>query len=144
MKTTQQPARPVARTWARHFEASSVLLFAALTWGSAGGVHAQSGGTSSPSTPSKTVIGPSSASSGKATFGGSATESPSSSGGAGAGSSGNSASAAAFQRADKDHDGMLSAQEAATLPAIGSRFESLDTNKDKMLSRQEFEAGLKS
>lgn len=36
MKTTQRTAPAHARTWAHHFEASSVLLFAALTFGAAG------------------------------------------------------------------------------------------------------------
>ena len=57
MKTTQRTAPAHARTWAHHFEASSVLLFAALTFGAAGAVQAQSGSTSSPSHASKSVIG---------------------------------------------------------------------------------------
>ena len=60
MKTTQRTAPAHARTWAHHFEASSVLLFAALTFGTAGAVQAQSGSTSSPSQASKSVIGPAS------------------------------------------------------------------------------------
>ncbi len=39
---------------------------------------------------------------------------------------------------------MLSPQEASTFPAIGERFQALDKNQDKMLSREEFEAGAKS
>lgn len=100
MKTTQRTAPAHARTWAHHFEASSVLLFAALTFGAAGAVQAQSGSTSS--------------------------------------------AAAAFDRADADRNGMLSPQEASTFPAIGERFQALDKNQDKMLSREEFEAGAKS
>ena len=52
--------------------------------------------------------------------------------------------AAAFDRADADRNGMLSPPEASTFPAIGERFQSLDKNQDKMLSREEFEAALKS
>ena len=55
-----------------------------------------------------------------------------------------SSAAAAFDRADADRNGMLSPQEASTFPAIGERFQSLDKNQDKMLSREEFEAGAKS
>jgi hypothetical protein len=142
MKTKQQlaphtasPQNPASRAaatgWTRHFEASSVVLFAALTLGTAGAVHAQSSASSTGTAPSKTVVGPANATptAGQATFGG--------------GSAGTS-SDAAFQRADANHDGMLSPQEAATLPAIGNRFQALDKNKDQMLSREEFEAGVKS
>lgn len=154
MKTKQRHARPLA-PWARHFEASSVLLFAALTFGT-GAVNAQTGtaggtqggsaggaGTSS----SRSVIGPSSASpstAGQATFGGGATAPAANTGRSESSTQASSASDAAFQRADKDHDGMLSPQEAALLPAIGNRFQALDKNKDQMLSREEYEAGLKS
>ena len=55
-----------------------------------------------------------------------------------------SSAAAAFDRADADRNGMLSPQEASTFPAIGERFQALDKNQDKMLSREEFEAGAKS
>ena len=131
MKTTQRTAPAHARTWAHHFEASSVLLFAALTFGAAGAVQAQSGSASSPSQASKSVIGPASSNPAapQATFGGGKTT---------------SSAAAAFDRADADRNGMLSPQEASTFPAIGERFQSLDKNQDKMLSREEFEAGAKS
>lgn len=142
MKTKQQfaphttsPTSPASRAtatgWTRHFEASSVVLFAALTLGTAGAVHAQSGASSTGTAPSKTVVGPANATptAGQATFGG---------------GSASTSSDAAFQRADANHDGMLSPQEAATLPAIGNRFQALDKNKDQMLSREEFEAGVKS
>lgn len=142
MKTKQQlaphttsPTSPASRAtatgWTRHFEASSVVLFAALTLGTAGAVHAQSSASSTGAAPSKTVVGPANATptAGQATFGG---------------GNASTSSDAAFQRADANHDGMLSPQEAATLPAIGNRFQALDKNKDQMLSREEFEAGVKS
>ena len=50
---------------------------------------------------------------------------------------------AAFERADTNHDGKLSAQEAKALPVIGNRFEQLDTNHDGALSREEFDDGAK-
>jgi signal recognition particle GTPase len=62
----------------------------------------------------------------------------------GGGKTTTSSAAAAFDRADADRNGMLSPQEASTFPAIGERFQSLDKNQDKMLSREEFEAGAKS
>ena len=51
---------------------------------------------------------------------------------------------AAFDRADANADGKLSPQEAATLPAIGNRFEQLDTDRDGSLSPTEFDKGAKS
>ncbi len=98
-------------------------------------MHAQSGSTSSPSNSpnsSKTVIGPASSntsSGGQATFGGRSTA---------------TSSTAAFDRADADRNGMLTPKEASTFPAIGERFQTLDKNKDQMLSRDEFDAGVKS
>ena len=50
---------------------------------------------------------------------------------------------AAFDRADSNHDGMLSRAEAERLPAISLRFDELDVNKDQMLSREEFDNALK-
>lgn len=52
-----------------------------------------------------------------------------------------SAARTAFDRADTDHDGQLSAKEAQMLPAISERFQQLDTNHDGMLSREEFRVG---
>ncbi|MDQ3272439.1 MAG: EF-hand domain-containing protein [Pseudomonadota bacterium] len=49
-----------------------------------------------------------------------------------------------FARADANKDGKLSKQEAARFPAIEQRFEEIDTNKDQFVSREEFEAALKS
>lgn len=53
------------------------------------------------------------------------------------------ASQAAFSRADANRDGQLSAQEAATLPAIGNRFKELDADQNGMLSHEEFNEGAK-
>ncbi|AVO41069.1 EF-hand domain-containing protein [Simplicispira suum] len=47
----------------------------------------------------------------------------------------------AFDRADTNKDGQLSAKEAQKLPAMSARFQQLDTNHDGMLSRDEFDAG---
>lgn len=50
--------------------------------------------------------------------------------------------AAAFKKADANADGKLSKTEAAALPAIASRFDELDMDKDTFLSMGEFSAGL--
>ena len=52
-----------------------------------------------------------------------------------------SAARTAFDRADTNQDGQLSAEEAQMLPAISERFQQLDTNHDGMLSREEFRVG---
>ena len=54
------------------------------------------------------------------------------------------AAAAAFDKADSNKDGQLSAQEAATLPAISQRFKEIDTDKNGSLSRAEFDKGVQS
>ena len=51
---------------------------------------------------------------------------------------------AAFARADANRDGKLSRQEAVRFPAVEQRFEQIDTNKDQFVSREEFEAAVKS
>jgi hypothetical protein len=47
---------------------------------------------------------------------------------------------AAFKKADKNSDGKLSRDEAASLPAIATKFDDLDKNKDGMLDMTEFGA----
>ena len=48
---------------------------------------------------------------------------------------------AAFTRADSNADGKLTKQEAARLPAIASRFDELDKDKDGVLTSAEFDTG---
>jgi hypothetical protein len=48
---------------------------------------------------------------------------------------------AAFAKADADHDGKLSKKELSAMPDMLAKFESLDKNKDGMLSLEEFAAG---
>jgi len=48
----------------------------------------------------------------------------------------------AFVRADSNHDGRLSREEAAKFPAIATRFDEIDTDKDGLLSMEEFAAAL--
>ena len=45
---------------------------------------------------------------------------------------------AAFNRADTNHDGKLSREEARHFPAIEPRFDQLDSNHDNFISRDEF------
>jgi Ca2+-binding EF-hand superfamily protein len=51
------------------------------------------------------------------------------------------ATEAAFTKADANGDGKLSKDEAAKLPAIAAKFETLDKDKDGALTLAEFAAG---
>jgi EF hand len=46
---------------------------------------------------------------------------------------------AAFNRADTDHDGRLSRKEAEHFPMLSQRFDTIDTNRDSFISREEFD-----
>lgn len=112
------------------FDTRSVMLFAALSLGGVGALQAQ---TSSPSSPPQFgPVGKSTAQSGSGFPVG-----PNSGGVS-------TAATAAFDKADTNKDGQLSAQEAATLPAISQRFKELDTDKNGSLSRAEFDKGVQS
>lgn len=95
------------------FETASLMLFAALSMGTAA-AYAQTGGSSMGAAPRSTARLADSA----------------------------AAARKAFDRADANQDGMLSPQEAAMLPAVGNRFEQIDTDGDGALSREEFDAGV--
>ena len=109
------------------FDKRSVLLFAALSLGAVAALHAQK--ATAGTAPSASTSHAS-----KAAFGPAA---PSLS------AEQDTANKAAFAKADANRDGQLSAQEAATLPAIGNRFQKLDTDKNGMLSSKEFLQGSK-
>jgi hypothetical protein len=51
------------------------------------------------------------------------------------------AAEAAFTKADANGDGKLSKEEAAKLPAIATKFDMLDKDKDGALTLAEFAAG---
>lgn len=113
------------------FDTRSVMLFAALSLGGVGALQAQAASPSpqfgpsektAPQTGSKFSSGPS----GTPAAQQATTASP------------------AFDRADANKDGQLSAQEAAQLPAISQRFKQLDADKNGTLSRSEFEKGANS
>lgn len=112
------------------FDTRSVMLFAALSLGGAGVMHAQAQAPHSSPT-----FGPASKAAAP-------TSSPYSIGPAAANPS--VAAAAAFDRADANKDGQLSAKEAKQLPAISQRFKELDTDNNGSLSRTEFEKGANS
>lgn len=110
------------------FEARSVLLFAALSLGAAAASQAQT----QPGTQGGASFGPGSAAS---------TVAPKFTIGPGEAPSPNKA---AFDKADANHDGQLTPQEAATLPAMGKRFKQWDTDKNGFLSPAEFAQGARS
>lgn len=49
---------------------------------------------------------------------------------------------AAFDRADANGDGRLNEEEAQRLPAVAERFAEIDTDRDRLLSREEFHPGV--
>ena len=51
---------------------------------------------------------------------------------------------AVFQRADRNQDGKLSRQEAASIPAVLAKFDELDIDRDGSLSLAEFTTGFTS
>jgi Ca2+-binding EF-hand superfamily protein len=50
---------------------------------------------------------------------------------------------ASFTKADKNADGKLSREEAATLPAIAANFDKVDADKDGTISAAEFGKAMK-
>jgi hypothetical protein len=118
----QQPQRLTG------FDARSVMLFTVLALSGVGALQAQT--TAAPSGPQ---FGPGTPSATSSTH----SAGPSSA----AAPSANHSVSAAFDRADTNQDGQLSAQEARQLPAIAQRFKALDTDHSGSLSRAEFEKG---
>lgn len=106
------------------FEVLSVVLFSALTFGSTGVVLAQNA-------PHQSREHTQLVTSGAATG---VQHAPAS-------QAANSAQAA-FQRADANRDGQLSAEEARQLPAVSQRFEEMDADKNGQLSLAEFNQGV--
>ena len=45
-----------------------------------------------------------------------------------------------FTEIDRNHDGAIDAREAAPIPELAAVFNTLDKNKDGLLSEQEFKA----
>jgi len=48
-----------------------------------------------------------------------------------------------FGAADLDHDGLLSRAEALRLPLVTMSFDDMDTNRDGVVSRSEYDASLR-
>lgn len=120
---TKITQRRRSSAFAATFDTRSVLLFAVLTLGGGTALYAQPApeGTA-PSAAGKPATAFSSAN---------ALQAP------------RAASQTAFDRADDNRDGQLSAQEADRLPAIGNRFQELDTDNNGVLSFEEFYEGAK-
>jgi predicted lipid-binding transport protein (Tim44 family) len=101
-----------------NFEASSVVLVAALAVGALGAVTAAHAQTTPPAGSSAT---------------------PAAAGGAGgAGKASAKDLDAAFARADANKDGKLDKKEAEMMPAVSERFGQLDADSDGFISREEF------
>lgn len=117
------------------FETRSVMLFAALTLGGLGAAQAQGNAPAPQWGPTEKSAPRSNAPAAQPSH--DHTGAPTD----GQASGQTDAVEEAFERADANHDGQLSPQEAATLPAISQRFQALDTDHNGMLSREEFERG---
>lgn len=107
------------------FEVLSVVLFSALTFGSTGAVLAQNAAHQGHERAQLVASG--------AATGVQHAPAP--------GATGNSA-LTAFQRADANRDGQLSAEEARQLPAVSQRFEEMDADGNGQLSLAEFNKGV--
>lgn len=100
------------------FEARSLMLIASVTLGVAGSAYAQStAAPAAPATPAPAAAPATPASDAEIT--------------------------AAFTKADKNSDGKLSREEAATLPAVAVSFDRIDSNKDGSVSSAEFAKAMK-
>ena len=103
-----------SRYFIPNFEASSVVLIAALAIGALGAVTVARAQTPAPSA------------------------TPAAPAAAGAAKTSAKDLDAAFARADVNKDGKLDKKEAEIMPAIAERFDQLDANGDGTLSREEF------
>lgn len=116
------------------FDTRSVMLFAALSLGGVGVMHAQAQAqTSHPSASFGPASKPAPSPASSPYVVGPAAARPS--------ATASASVAAAFARVDTNKDGQLSAQESQKLPAISQHFKELDTDKSGSLSHTEFEKG---
>ena len=97
-----------------NFEASSVVLIAALAIGALGAVTVARAQTPAPAAMPAAPVAPAAAKASVKDLD------------------------AAFARADVNKDGKLDKKEAEMMPAIAERFDQLDANGDGTLSREEF------
>ncbi len=51
---------------------------------------------------------------------------------------------AAFEKADKDHDGTLTKEEAQAMPRVAKNFDAIDADKDGTVSLEEIHAFMKA
>ena len=122
-KTTRTRNRTIAR-----FEERSLYLFAALVMAAAApGARAQTAPQAQPqfSTGPGTPAAPPAAGPAQRAMG-----------------SASKSVEGAFARADSNKDGKLSREEALRLPAVSERFDVIDADHDRFLSRAEFDKGV--
>lgn len=106
------------RQYIRNFDARSVMIIAAWALGSAGAVQAQT-----PATPPRTNP-PMTAPAG-------AMDPPPA-----------SKANAAFSRADVNHDGKLTRDEAAAIPGLAQRFDEIDAGHKGYITRDEYDKAM--
>lgn len=105
------------RRYLANFDAQSLALIAACTFGGASTLHAQQTPATAPP----------------------ATTAPAATG---AGASAED-SAAAFKRVDANNDGKISRAEAQASPAMAQRFDQIDADADGMITRAEYDKAMK-
>ncbi|WHZ09903.1 MAG: hypothetical protein OJF60_000342 [Burkholderiaceae bacterium] len=105
-----------------NFEARSLMIIAAWALSSAAAVHAQTYGTqpAQPARPGAPMTAPAGA-----------MDPPQATSRADADS--------AFKRADANHDGKLSREEAAAIPTLAEHFDQADANHDGSITKDEYE-----
>lgn len=122
------------RRYLSNFETRSVMLMAACAFGATGAAYAQTPDASAQRAPTQ-VIAQATAPAAPAAPA-AATPAPKA-------AMADKDIAAAFVKADKNKDGKLSREECDALPAVAQRFEQIDADGDKFLSRDEFDKAMK-
>ncbi|MBU6503837.1 MAG: EF-hand domain-containing protein [Burkholderiaceae bacterium] len=106
------------RQYIRNFEARSVMIIAAWTLGGAAAVQAQTPATAPRTNPPMTAPA------------GAMNPPPA------------SKAEAAFNRADANHDGKLTREEAAAIPGLAARFDQIDTGHKGYITRDQYDKAM--